>query len=155
MCLPFPKEHFHDSREWTHAGLSCAIVQANAYKFWCGYVRIPADHPLYGKDYEEISVDVHGGLTFCRIEPCVEHADGQGFWYGFDTAHLGDEMYDPATPPDHQDFCYQMHQESREKFPDIKPEHFWTPEEVIEETNRLADQLSAQRFWRLLLTPPA
>lgn len=29
-----------------------------------GYVAIPPDHPCYGKEYEEIDVEVHGGLTF-------------------------------------------------------------------------------------------
>ena len=29
-----------------------------------GYVLIPQGHPLHGKHYDEIDVDVHCGLTF-------------------------------------------------------------------------------------------
>ena len=29
-----------------------------------GYVLIPQDHQLHGKDYSDIDIYVHGGLTF-------------------------------------------------------------------------------------------
>lgn len=32
-----------------------------------GYVLIPEDSPLHGKDYNDIDVDVHGGLTFSEL----------------------------------------------------------------------------------------
>jgi len=28
-----------------------------------GYVAVPKEHPLYGKDYNNIDIDIHGGLT--------------------------------------------------------------------------------------------
>ena len=53
----------------------------------CGYVGIPKDHELYGKHYNNILLDCHGGLTY----------SGDGYpldddlWYiGFDCAHWGD-----------------------------------------------------------------
>ena len=57
-----------------------------------GYVRIPEGHPFYGKEYNEIDVSVHGGLTFSEH---VTITDGdvlpEGFWIGFDTFHHGDD----------------------------------------------------------------
>lgn len=48
-----------------------------------GYVGIPHSHPLNGVDYDEIDLDIHGGLTFSQ--------EIEGLWVlGFDTAHFGD-----------------------------------------------------------------
>lgn len=30
----------------------------------CGYIAVPPAHPWFGKSYDDIDVDVHGGLTF-------------------------------------------------------------------------------------------
>lgn len=48
-----------------------------------GYVKLPKDHPYFGKDYNDIPVDVHGGLTFAEM-------DGEFWKVGFDTAHYSD-----------------------------------------------------------------
>lgn len=48
-----------------------------------GYVSLPIDHPWYVKYYDDLPVDVHGGLTYSRME--------DGRWViGFDTCHFGD-----------------------------------------------------------------
>lgn len=71
---------------------------------WAGYVRIPEDHPLYKiKDYDEIPVEVHGGLTFAENKPAIwslrneedieklELFGGKNWlWIGFDCAHYED-----------------------------------------------------------------
>lgn len=55
----------------------------------CGYVEIPADHPVHGMDYDQVEefydyeLPAHGGLTFASE---VENA----YWIGFDCAHSGD-----------------------------------------------------------------
>ena len=92
MCLPVTP--FKVEREWEHAGLKCAVVQAREAGNRCGYVRVPPTHSLHGKDYDAPDVNVHGGLTFSEVEPCVE-GDGTGWWFGFDCAHLGDAYNDP------------------------------------------------------------
>jgi len=46
-----------------------------------GYVRIDNNHEFYGLGYDEISVWIHGGLTY-----------GTNGVYGFDTAHYGDNI---------------------------------------------------------------
>jgi hypothetical protein len=56
-----------------------------------GYVRIPEGHVYYGMGYEDISYDVHGGLTFSEvIKENDSHNWPKGHWIGFDTAHSGD-----------------------------------------------------------------
>lgn len=64
-----------------------SFVPPNPMRWFCGYVRLPEDHKLYGKQYDEIDglVTVHGGVTFEEV------LDGMGgFYVGFDCAHAGD-----------------------------------------------------------------
>lgn len=83
-----------DRFEWSHAGLNCLIVR-NAFLFnWCGYVGVPRSHAAYGKDYHELHLDVHGGLTYseeCRGVIChvIDKKDNL-YWLGFDCGHFGD-----------------------------------------------------------------
>jgi hypothetical protein len=83
-----------------------------------GYVLIPQGHPLHGVEYDNINVDVHGGLTFSRLVTGdlmeafgLELSDLGDWMVGFDTAH---------------------YQDSLEK---------WPKEAVQAETERLRDQL--------------
>lgn len=61
-----------------------------------GYVVIPKEHPLWGVGYDDIDVDVHGGLTYSEMaDNCMGWKEvlpsDKGCWVvGFDTAHLGD-----------------------------------------------------------------
>ena len=88
-----------------------------------GYVFIPKGHKYYGVDYDDIPVDVHGGLTFSEsLESIKEYGawgvilpegvNGDEWVIGFDTCHSGDTM---------------------SKWPD--------EESVLLEAQRLADQL--------------
>ncbi len=60
-----------------------------------GYVLVPIGHPLYRIDYDEISIEVHGGLTFSDY---AKHLKGvpenqHNMWaIGFDTAHYQDTI---------------------------------------------------------------
>lgn len=91
-----------------------------------GYVLIPEGHPLHGKHYDSIEVDVNGGLTFSELitEELVNGwneisgngltKDDIGGWLvGFDTCHYNDTM------------------------------ERWPKEAVKAETDRLAEQLTA------------
>jgi len=56
-------------------------------KGWgCGYVLLPHDHPYHGKFYDNIPVEVHGGLTYSEKE-------GEYWMVGFDTAHYMDNKF--------------------------------------------------------------
>lgn len=54
-----------DKRQWRDeaTGLPCLIVRGPSGAL-CGYVGVPATHPLHGKEYDAADVEVHGGLTF-------------------------------------------------------------------------------------------
>ena len=116
---PWDKEI--DKRQWMDAatGLPCMIRRAgNELGHWCGYVGVPASHPLHGRDGDSIDVEVHGGVTFsggcsggdpstsiCHVVEAGEADDV--WWFGFDCAHsmdlspgmrgivraIGDEVY--------------------------------------------------------------
>lgn len=101
---------------WGHNGMECVIAQGFDL---CGYVKVPPNHAASGKHYDNVDVDVHGGLTFCQ-----RAMDG-GWWLGFDTSHGGDRLVFPR-PNGHTL---------------IIPGTVWTRETVKAEVERLADQL--------------
>ena len=141
MCLPNAKHVFKLEREWEHAGLQCAVVQGREGGNRCGYVRVPPGHKLHGRGYDDdvdVDVDVHGGLTFAKLEPCA-HDDGVGWWFGFDCAHAGDASYEPGKEPQFiKDYMSNPALAYSSGY-----EHFWTHDEVVRETEKLATQLSA------------
>lgn len=70
-----------------------------------GYVAVPKDHPFFGKNYDDVSVDVHGGLIFACpgnnitaaelpetevLEGCLYDLDEDWWVFGFDTCHYMD-----------------------------------------------------------------
>jgi hypothetical protein len=89
--------------QWVDAAtqLPCLIVR-NQVGALCGYVGVPPGHPLHRRHYDDNDFDVHGGLSFSA--GCAHSVDeGVGichipepgtsddvWWFGFDTAHLGD-----------------------------------------------------------------
>lgn len=54
------------------------------------YIQIPENHKFYKKDYDEIDLDVHGGLTYSSKQLCLENEVKQGWFIGWDYAHYGD-----------------------------------------------------------------
>ncbi len=133
--------------QWVDAatGLPCLIVR-NHIGALCGYAGVSRDHPLHGKPYVDLDVDVHGGLTFA--DGCQHSKDeSQGvchvpepgtpddvWWFGFDCAHCFDLI--PGMP----------------KFPEIEamyptPAHmqqvYRDADYVAGEVTRLAAQLQA------------
>jgi hypothetical protein len=145
MCLPLTPCKIE--KEWEHAGLLCAVVLAREGAHRCGYVRVPPTHPFYKKDYDAPDVEVHGGLTFADIETCTDHADGLGWWFGFDCAHSGDASYDPTMTPEDCESeegrtRMQIEQTFRRDYGFHRGEHYWTHNEVVQETEQLAEQLA-------------
>lgn len=61
----------------------------NGYGWGNGYVKIIPSHKDYGKGYDDIDVNIHGGLTFSEI---IQSGDEwpEGHWVGFDTSHSND-----------------------------------------------------------------
>ena len=83
-----PWETEPDNAEWEDkvTGYKCRITRHDKFKHLCGYVGIPNNHPLWGKNYNDVDVQVHGGLTFSE----ADDDDKLTWWFGFDCAHAGD-----------------------------------------------------------------
>src|SRR5262249_14225809 len=97
-----PWQQEPDKRQWADpdTGLPCLILRGPVGAL-CGYVGGPPSHPVYGKDYCEVDVSVHGGLSFAdrchrgdeATAICHLPAPGESddvWWLGFDCAHSGD-----------------------------------------------------------------
>lgn len=125
--MTFPLQHFKIEKEWTTYGLQCVVSQPRQYQNRCGYVRLPIGHKYWGKGCDEIEVSVHGGLTF------TGRAEDGSWWIGFDCAHYEDAWIDPSVRI--EDVTIEsVHQLLMRK-------HFWSLEEVVAETEQIAQQL--------------
>lgn len=103
---------------WKYKGLRCKVLRMQMGHY-CGYVAVPKDHPTWGKHYDKIEgdIEVHGGLTFSeqgKEENILNNPDL--WWFGFDCAHGWD--WSKLNPSGHK----------------------WTREEVIKETEKMAQQ---------------
>lgn len=87
-----------DKLQWQDeaTGLPCLIVRSTSSGSLCGYVGIVEGHPDFKCDYDNVNVEVHGGLTFagfCGGHICHEPDTGEPdhvWWLGFDCAHASD-----------------------------------------------------------------
>ena len=98
MCLSIAINRPNDIlAQGEHQGFEWMIVHNNM-GYRCGYVRLPKGHPWHGKDWDEVSVDVHGGITFAEADvQCDKGGADDAWWLGFDCAHSGDAP-DPSLP---------------------------------------------------------
>ena len=89
-------------KEWaTDQGHKAWVLHIDAgYGSWyCGYVQVPKDSPLFGIEYTDDvfnDITVHGGLTFSghwevNPEDPTAKKDKETWWLGFDYTHCGDE----------------------------------------------------------------
>lgn len=87
-------------KEWEAHGFKCRVIaiKLSYYSSCNGYVAIPKGHPSYGKDYDDIDVDVHGGVTYAKFgcdEPVmgeILRPNSELYWIGFDTLHAMDSI---------------------------------------------------------------
>ena len=71
-----------DEATFNYKEIDCRIHR-NDFGSLCGYCKIPENHSWFEKSYDDIDVDIHGGLTFAQKEE-------DGYWIGFDCSHYGD-----------------------------------------------------------------
>lgn len=104
-----------DKVQWRDeaTGLPCMVRRSPAFGAWCGYVAIPAAHPWRADGapgYDDLDVDVHGGLTFAGFcdgdeETGICHVPGPddedpAYWIGFDCGH-GFDVFPAALAREH------------------------------------------------------
>ncbi len=104
----------------------------------CAYLGIPKDHPTAGKDYNDVDLDCHGGLTFGEVGNGKSY-DESLYWYGWDYAHAGDAFSMDADGADFVDFANTI---AGCSFGGERNKR-WTAEEALEEARRVASQLKA------------
>jgi hypothetical protein len=94
-------------------GTYTLIIRRNEMGVNCGYIVLPQFHRYDGFEYDDIPVNVHGGLSYSKRE--------NGNWViGFDTCHVGD--YVPYHNYDQNDY-------------------YWTHLDVLNELKHLMHQL--------------
>jgi hypothetical protein len=98
MCLSVAVKRPNDVLEkGEHIGHEYNIVH-NRQGYRCGYIKVEPGHPWFGKGYDDINANVHGGLTFAAADvACDQGGADNGWWLGFDCAHGGDAP-DPSLP---------------------------------------------------------
>lgn len=103
-----------------------AIVSLGSHP--CAYVELPKEHKWYGKYYDNIPIDCHGGLTYSSTQGIIcplnnpNHRDG--YWIGWDYAHYSDYVYN-----DFNDFGFALGKKH------------WTTEEIFEDVKEVINQL--------------
>lgn len=55
------------------------------------YIKVPKESNYFNSDYNDIPINIHGGLTYGNTE------NNNEFWVGWDYAHIGDYCYDFFT----------------------------------------------------------
>ena len=77
----------------------------------CAYIGIPMDHPLAKRNYDDLPIDCHGGLTFAGEGRKRGEWPAGFYWYGWDYGHCDDYMIS-----DHHSVDYARFNESRTKW---------------------------------------
>jgi hypothetical protein len=75
-----------------YMGVDYIIVSYGTHP--CSYIKIEKGNPFYGKEYDDIPIDCHCGLTFGQVFKTDKDASVMGFpkghWIGWDYAHCDD-----------------------------------------------------------------
>lgn len=112
-------------------------VTVNDLGYRCGYVGVPKEDPLYGMQYDDEIFDfvsVHGRLNFSDTRKFVTPDD---IWFfGFDCGHCGD-VVDKMT----EEGKAHLNREPPSFYNFLLEGHVWTLDEVIAESESMADQL--------------
>ena len=80
-------------REVLDSGICCGylyyIMSMGTHP--CAYIKLPQSHPCYYKSYDEIPIEVHGGLTFKSEKLKTDNEiPVLGMYIGWDYGHIGD-----------------------------------------------------------------
>lgn len=81
-----------NTKQFEYKGYECLIFRAkpDTLGHLCGYVKLPKTHKYFNKSYDNIQIEVHGGLTYSGMSETGGEYFTEGYWIGFDCAHFGD-----------------------------------------------------------------
>lgn len=129
-----------------YKGYKCAVVMQDM-GHRCGYVGVPKGHELYGKDYTDIDIECHGGLTYSTFEvgssyPIQE--DNELWWFGWDYAHYGDGLdFDGIAKNFDKETYYRIR-----KFNDFMTGYVYYVDDVEEDCKYVIEQIIEGSCWR-------
>lgn len=90
------------------------------------YVEIPKNNKLYGKNYDNININVHGGLTYSANHLYIsENEKINGWFIGWDYAHYDDYIGHYLAYP-------ELFIEEGKK---------WTTKEILENVKDVIEQI--------------
>lgn len=126
-------------RHGSHRGFDW-IIMFSSIGHRCGYVCIPKDNPLYGKNAEYFEfVNCHGGINIATDE--FNGSKSDEWIIGFDCAHFPMDAVDLESI---KRYYGQKEYDERVANPlNMLSGHTWTADEVEEELNNVIDQLIA------------
>jgi len=95
-----PWQNEPDKIQFEYKNFPCLIVR-NRFGALCGYVGVEENHWAFKKGWDDLNLNVHGGITFTDFcqngDECssichkVEQEENDCVWWiGFDCAHGGD-----------------------------------------------------------------
>ncbi len=143
MCLSLAVHRPEDVlATGTHESFDWVVIKNPMLGFRCGYVRVSPGHPWHGQGHDDVSAEVHGGLTFAEADlPCTNATEGKpdnGWWLGFDCGHAWDAqdrgLVSPAFCSSLSNLYHHMHDPGNT---------LWTQEMVEAECRSLCDQAAA------------
>ncbi len=109
--------------EGTYMGYHFYILNLGTHP--TAYIEIPRESKLFGKDYDEIDLDVHGGLTYADSD--LREVKENSWFIGWDYAHLGD-------------YCgYDVRWKGTEL--DSEEDKKWTTEEIFDDVVNVIEQI--------------
>lgn len=76
-------ENEPDHNVWLESGFMCEVLRSQSLGTLSGYVYMTKNHPYFGKHYDMIDIECHGGLTYANIT-------GELYCIGFDCGHAWD-----------------------------------------------------------------
>lgn len=95
------------------------------------YIKIPKTHKYYGIDYNDLDINVHGGLTYSKNKLIINFKELKGWFIGWDYAHYGDYVsWQEKT-------LSKIKEWGSSKFSNKK----WTTQEILEDVKSVCKQL--------------
>ena len=116
----------------TYNGYEYAIVSRGLYP--CAYVKLPEGHKYYGKDYNDIPIKCHCGLSYSKWTLDVIYKS-KGWWFpksdgcwwiGWNYGHICDYSGDML------EYVQDIHMSYYKK---------WTTQEILDEVMQVIDNI--------------
>ena len=128
------REDYKFAKEFTYKGINAFVINI-PMGHRCGYIEVPKDNKFFGKRYDDIDIDIHGGFTYSESY-LLNKKDS---WFiGFDCAHLYDLKDESIMGEKEKEFF-----KDREIFYQHENGILWTEEMVVKELMGAIDSLAS------------